>query len=192
MALNAGAQAPAFAITVAKAAAEWSVYLAMILLILAWVRRGRAVRFVLLDATVAALLGLALAQGIGAAWYHARPFEIGLGRQLLAHAPEASFPSDHATLLFSLAIPLLCSALTRAFGGLFLLLGLATAWARIYLGVHFPLDMLGALGVAGIAGVLAWTTRAPLHRWVYPPMVRIYAAILKWLRLPASLFPRTP
>lgn len=29
-----------------------------------------------------------------------------------------------------------------------LIAGLGVAWARVFLGVHFPLDMLGAVGVA--------------------------------------------
>lgn len=36
-------------------------------------------------------------------------------------------------------------------GGLALLTGVAVAWARVFLGVHFPLDMLGAVVVAGVA-----------------------------------------
>ena len=36
-------------------------------------------------------------------------------------------------------------------GVLTLLTGLCVAWARVFLGVHFPLDMVGAIGVAGIA-----------------------------------------
>ncbi|WP_376767461.1 hypothetical protein [Paludibacterium denitrificans] len=31
-----------------------------------------------------------------------------------------------------------------------LLTGLCVAWARVFLGVHFPLDMAGAVGVAAV------------------------------------------
>ena len=81
LAINAGPQAPAFVIAIARMLASWAIYLAMILLTLAWVRRGRPVRYALLDATCAALIGLGVAQGITAIWYHPRPFELGLGRQ---------------------------------------------------------------------------------------------------------------
>jgi undecaprenyl-diphosphatase len=46
--------------------------------------------------------------------------------------------------------------------------GLATGWARIYLGLHFPLDILGASAIAGVAAALltafgtGWT--GPLRR----------------------------
>ena len=83
LAVNAGAQAPALVIALARLLAAWSIYLAPALFVVAWVRPGRAVRFVLLDATLTALIGLGLAQVITAIWYHPRPFEVGLGRQLL-------------------------------------------------------------------------------------------------------------
>jgi len=188
--INAGAQAPALVIAIARMLASWAIYLAMILLIIAWVRRGKTVRFALLDATGAALIALAAAQGITATWYHPRPFEIGLGRQLLDHAAEASFPSDHATLMFSLAILLLCRAETRRWGSGMLLLGFAVAWSRIYLGVHFPLDMLGALGVAAFASSLIWMAGPSLHRWFYPLLVSIYETGIHRLGLPGSVFPR--
>lgn len=188
--LNAGADAPAYAVTIARLVANWSVYLAPALLSLVWVRRGRVVRIALLDASSAALAGLGLAQVIAGTWYHPRPFELGLGRQLLDHAAEASFPSDHATLAFSLALPLLLNGATRGLGGVFLSLGIALAWARIYLGVHFPLDMRGALVVAGVACLLIWIVRAPLFRWVYPGLLCIYETALDRLDPPQAVFPR--
>lgn len=190
LSLNAGAQAPAFVIAIAKILANWSIYLAMVLMIYAWVQRGRLVRFALLDATCAALIGLGIAQGITAIWYHPRPFEIGLGRQILDHAAEASFPSDHATLMFSLAIPLLCRARSRRWGVALLLLGFAVAWSRIYLGVHFPLDMLGAFGVAAFASILIWMADPLLRRRFYPVLISIYETRLRRLGLSGSVFPR--
>lgn len=190
LSLNAGAQAPAFVIAIAKILANWSIYLAMVLMIYAWVQRGRLVRFALLDATCAALIGLGIAQGITAIWYHPRPFEIGLGRQILDHAAEASFPSDHATLMFSLAIPLLCRAGSRRWGVALLLLGFAVAWSRIYLGVHFPLDMLGAFGVAAFASILIWMADPLLRRRFYPVLISIYETRLRRLGLSGSVFPR--
>ena len=190
LSLNAGAQAPAFIIIIAKILANWSIYLAMVLMIYAWVQRGRLVRFALLDATCAALIGLGIAQGITAIWYHPRPFEIGLGRQILDHAAEASFPSDHATFMFSLAIPLLCRAGSRRWGVALLLLGFAVAWSRIYLGVHFPLDMLGAFGVAAFASILIWMADPLLRRRFYPVLISIYETRLRRLGLSGSVFPR--
>lgn len=190
LALNAGAQAPAFLIMAARLIAGWSVLLVMVLLIATWVRRTRDTRFALLDATGAALLGLGIAQVITRLWYHPRPFEMGLGRQLLDHAAEASFPSDHATLLFSLALPLICQRCTRRLGIAFLIMGFAVAWSRIYLGVHFPLDMIGAMVVAGLATHLIRMIAQHLRPLFYPRLISTYEHVLRHLRLPAAVFPR--
>jgi undecaprenyl-diphosphatase len=190
LAVNAGAQAPALVIALARLLAAWSIYLAPALFVVAWVRRGRAVRFVLLDATLTALIGLGLAQVITAIWYHPRPFEIGLGRQLLDHAAEASFPSDHATLMFGLAMPLLLNSRTRRLGAVVLAFGFGVAWSRIYLGVHFPLDMIGAFGVAALASLVVRVASPSLRRSVYPRLTSVYELLLRRLALPQAVFPR--
>ena len=190
LAVNAGAHAPALIISVARVLASWSIYLVPVLFVVAWVRRERAVRFVLLDATLTALIGLGLAQVIAAVWYHPRPFEIGLGRQLLDHAAEASFPSDHATLMFGLAIPLLLGTQTRRWGAVVLALGFGVAWSRIYFGVHFPLDMIGAFGVAVVATLLVRMVGPFLERSVFPKLISVYEVLLSRLALSRTVFPR--
>ena len=79
---------------------------------------------------------------------------LGLGQNLLAHAPESSFPSDHATVMFTLAVTLMLASL-RKLGVLILLLGTLVGWARIYLGVHFPFDIAGSLLISLISAWLA-------------------------------------
>jgi undecaprenyl-diphosphatase len=188
--LNAGAQAPASIILLARACAQWGIFLALVLLMWAWVRRGAAVRYALLDAVVAAVIGLCLAQVIAANWVHPRPCELGLGRQLLAHVPEASFPSDHATLMFSLALPMLFAQAGRRLGAILLGMALVISWSRIYLGVHFPMDMIGAFGVACGATVIVRALMGLLHRGVYPGVITLYEKAIAVMRLPRRLFPR--
>lgn len=170
--------------------ADWGPIIAALALVFLWVRRGASTRVALLDATATALLGLIVAQVITLLWYHPRPFEMGLGHQFMPHSPEASFPSDHATLLFGLALPLLAAQVTRTWGWAFLALACATAWARVYLGVHFPFDMLGGLVLAACATASVFALRRSLHGGLYPRMIRLYENILNALRLPDTLFPR--
>lgn len=189
LALNAGAQPWPCVGLAAKGLALGAVYMVMAALIIGWVRGGRELRFALLDATLAALISLSLAVGITLLWYHPRPFAIGLGHQLIAHATDASFPSDHGTLIFALAISLL-AAKKMAWGAGFLALAFGVAWARIYLGVHFPLDMVGAAAVAALGATVVRAGRPLLHGGFYHALTAIYEGLLCVLRLPQAWFPR--
>lgn len=171
--LTAGPAAPGWLVLVASVLASVVVPFVAVGLVVFWIV-GRS-RPALLDSVAAGLLGLGLVQVIGALAYRPRPFEIGLGLNLMNHAPENSFPSDHATLMFALAASLAMSPL-RKFGLLLLLLGLAVGWGRVYLGAHFPLDILGgaALGV-----VCAFMVRAVLwRRAIWTMIERVYLRVL--------------
>jgi len=177
--LNATPQTPAFAMTLATLLAEWLIYLLPVLLLAMWSLGNSTTRQTALKALLTALLALGLAQVIGYLWPHPRPFMLELGHTWLAHAPEASFPSDHATLCFSIGIALL---LSRWFwtGFATVLLGLLVGGARVYLGVHFPLDVAGALL---LALPCAWLTsyglsRTGLDGWLECRLYRL------WLWLP--------
>lgn len=123
-------------------------YLLMGSLILFWFKATDWSRESLLEATEAGALGLVINQLIGLVYFHPRPFILELAQPLVWHAPENSFPSDHGTLLFTVAIYLLSRSEWHRQGGLLFVLACATGWGRIYAGIHFPFDMLGALAVA--------------------------------------------
>lgn len=132
--------------------------------VLAWLRGTQAIRIALLQASGATLAALAINQLIGMAWQHPRPFMIGEGHTWLAHVADSSFPSDHLTVIWAVAFSLLWRPVTRKAGMALALLGLPVAWARIYLGVHYPLDMPGAAMVAYCSAALLFL--APPQRYL--------------------------
>src|SRR5256714_988642 len=98
------------------------------------------------------LISYGLKQWIG----RERPPEVYASPRPLVHVPhDGSFPSGHATSSFACATILSFYAPRAA--PAFLLLAAAIAWSRVYVGVHFPLDVLGGavLGVL-IAIALRW------------------------------------
>jgi undecaprenyl-diphosphatase len=151
--INAGVNTPSWALDTAIVVADDLIYLIPVLLLVLWlwgdgVRRNQAIK-----ACLVTLLALGANQVIGLVWQHPRPFMIGLGHAWIPHAADSSFPSDHLTVFAGIGLTLL-------FGGAFrmaavvLAIGFAVAWARVFLGLHFPLDMVGAVAVAGAAYVV--------------------------------------
>ncbi|MFK2902857.1 phosphatase PAP2 family protein [Dyella ginsengisoli] len=123
-----------------------------------WSMRGTALKALVVSAV--ALIGNAL---IDMVWNRARPFVAGVGHAWITHAATGSFPSDHLTAQWVVAGMLLLDPRTRRWGMAVALLGLPMAWARIYLGVHYPGDMVGALALAALATLSIWraaTTRS--------------------------------
>ncbi len=100
-----------------------------------------------LYAFYSAIFALIINYLIGLFYFHPRPFMIGLGQTLLKHSPDSSFPSDHATLAFSIALSLLMDREWKM-GTILFIFAILTGFARIYIGIHFPLDILGSLVVA--------------------------------------------
>ena len=151
--LNATAHPATWLLALARFAAQDLIFAAPLLLVAGWLWRRQAPRAALVHAALAALLGLGLNQLIGLAWTEPRPFVLGVGHQFLAHAADSSFPSDHLTVIWGVAFALMLHRDWRRAGFGLALLGLPVAWARIYLGVHWPLDMIGAAAV-GLASAL--------------------------------------
>ncbi len=186
--LNAPEQPSASVLFGAVFLAEWLIWAIPVYLAAGWLVGGRPLRKSVLIASVSALIGLGMAQALGAWWPHPRPFMIGLGHQLVAHVPDASFPSDHLTLWWAVALGSMTQRCTRSTGSVMALTGLAMAWARIYVGVHFPGDMLGALVVAMASAWLSWRM-APLYMPVAYSMAQrvhlhLFGALIRrgWVR----------
>jgi undecaprenyl-diphosphatase len=104
-------------------------------------------------AQVGATLGLAFGFGLVAAQLYAepRPFTTHHDiRLLVSHAPGQSFPSDHATAAFAMALALLVFV-SKAWGRLLLAMAVLIGFARVYTGVHYLGDILGSLAVVLLA-----------------------------------------
>ena len=188
--INASSQPPALTQGFAFFTAEILIYILTAGIVIAWIARPQGgMRSALLYAVLSAGLALGINQLIGLFYYHPRPFEMGIGHTLTKHVLETSFPSDHGTVFFSMGLALLWVTQTRRWGWLITGTGLAVAWSRIYLGVHFPLDMLGALLVSLLATGIMLPFYPVIEKTLQPAITRLYEYFVKMLRLPTSLFP---
>jgi undecaprenyl-diphosphatase len=70
------------------------------------------------------------------------------------HVADASFPSDHATAAFAIAVAIL---LRKRGWGIFALLAAAVlSVGRVALGLHYPSDVLGGAALGTAAALLLW------------------------------------
>ncbi|MFP6560376.1 phosphatase PAP2 family protein [Paraburkholderia sp. B3] len=177
--LNATPATPHWLVAASLFIARYVIWAVPIMLGCMWLSGGDNQRKTAVHATFVAFVALGINQLIGIVWYHPRPFAISLGYTFLAHAPDSSFPSDHATLLSAIAFTLLYDG-KRLFGALIVAANITVAWARVFVGVHFPFDMAGA-------ALIAWSTcllSAPLWRVAGEPfsraLIAAYRKVVAW------------
>ena len=180
--LNAGAHPSLWMLVVASFLAEVAIGLIPLTLVLGWLRGTDSTRKVMLEAVASGVFAIVLNQLIDLVLQHPRPFMIGLGHTYLAHAADSSFPSDHLSLWWAVSFTLVLHRGTRFAGLVMSIAGLLVAWSRIYLGVHFPLDMGGSAVFALASALLCVLGRtwlidpifpwaSSIHRKVFGPLI---------------------
>lgn len=121
-------------------------------------------------AVLAPLIALALNQAVGQLFHEARPYATHPQILRLADVTtDFSFPSDHAVMAGAVAAGLFM--VNRRLGVIASLLAALLAFARVYIGAHYPWDVLAGLAL-GAAVALGgwWALRRPL------------TALTQWLR----------
>jgi undecaprenyl-diphosphatase len=119
-------------------------------------------------AVIVAAISLGISQAvvdiINIFLFRPRPFTL-LPTQLLFYAPtDSSFPSNAAAITFAAAFGVFF--VNRKVGTWLLGLAAFLGFARIYVGVHYPSDVLGG---AAIAAAVAWVIFMLVHNrrvWV--------------------------
>ncbi|WP_454692175.1 hypothetical protein [Achromobacter aloeverae] len=150
--LHASSGATRLAIYLGVVLAELPVYLAAALALWALVAR-RDVRMACAIA-IACLLGHYVEVLCNQFAYHDRPFAAGYGSALIKHSANNSMPSSHVTFVWTLAALYGMKKHWRL-AAVFGCLGLVLAWARIFTGLHWPLDMAGSAATALASSFLA-------------------------------------
>lgn len=160
--------------TLVKGVAVYLVYLLPVVLVFMWFKFPARRKEVFLSFFAAVLAWLVITKTIvPAIWFRPRPDLASIGiKELLFHRPDYSFPSDHATVLFALAIGLGFFGWRKA-GNYFMAGAVAITVCRVAIGVHFPLDIIAGC-VSGSLGVLiTFSIREYVVKFVYNPIVKL-------------------
>lgn len=92
-----------------------------------------------------------LTEAIRYLYHRPRPFMALENVKLLIEMKnnEASFPSGHTAYMFAIALAVYL--FNKKIGGILILVALLLSVTRIYLGVHYPLDIIGGIIIAAIS-----------------------------------------
>ncbi len=135
-------------------AAKYAVVLPVLMLgIYFLAQRWPAQLRMALFAVPAGILSYALGRLGSVLYYNPRPFVVGHFTPLIAHAANNGFPSDHT--LLAAAFASVGMYWNKRLGVALWVLTLFIAVARVYVGVHHPLDVIASMAFA-LIGVSVW------------------------------------
>jgi undecaprenyl-diphosphatase len=172
--------------------AQDASYFFVALLALLFLARGewasRNARHGVIAAGLSAALALGVAHVIASLWDRPRPYVAHptVSHLFVAASGDPSFPSDHATAAFAIAVSIMLRS--RRIGLLVLAMAVVLAVARVAVGVHYPSDVIGGALIGTAAALLLWIppVRRPLHAladWASG----VYERLVAWaLRKPVS------
>ena len=109
----------------------------------------------------AAALGLLVNRLISSAWHRDRPFQT----HDVAHVwgprkTDASFPSDHASAAFGIAVAV--AVLDPLAGAIFLVLAVLIAIGRVVVGEHYPGDVIAGAAIGTVSALVVIRLARPV------------------------------
>ncbi len=141
--------------------AKYMKYFLLFGIIMYWFTRKRENRIMIISSMFAFVVAEVFGAIAGAIHSNNQPFaELSNVNQLIGHAIDNSFPSDHAIEFFSICITFLLFKKNLRY--VWLAIAILVSISRVWVGVHYPADIL----VGAILGIIG----AALCYWVIPQL----------------------
>jgi undecaprenyl-diphosphatase len=159
---------------VASTYASEGILLFAVLLVIGYAVARRSGQLLLTARALLAGVGVLLAVAVNQPIVHAvaeqRPYTVLPHALVLVHrSADASFPSDHATMAGAVAAGLLF--VHRRLGMVALVAALVMAFTRVYVGAHYPVDVVAGLALGALVAVVTQAA-APVATRLLAPLQR--------------------
>ncbi|MDZ5471114.1 undecaprenyl-diphosphatase (plasmid) [Bacillus sp. 31A1R] len=134
---------------------EYMVIFLALSVVYFWFTRTENNRMMIISASFAFILAEIIGKTAGKFHSNLQPFaELSSVNQLIDKAINNSFPSDHTILFFSFCVSFMLFKKKASF--LWILLAMLVGLSRIWVGVHYPFDVLVGALVGSISAVLSY------------------------------------
>lgn len=144
--------------------AKYLVFI-IIFLIIILAFRGRVKEKKVVLITILSLgFAFTLNKVISVFFFVQRPFVEHQIKPLIDHVADASFPSSHTTFAFVIALSYLFYK--SKYAPIFILAAFWVAFARVYVGVHYPLDIIGGILVSLLSVTLSWQIKKFIRKYL--------------------------
>lgn len=132
----------------------------------------------------AGALAYAVAFVIHHIWARPRPYMTHHIAHPWSNTTDASFPSDHATVSYAIAFAVL--AFDPVAGAIFLVVATIIAVGRLFIGAHYPSDILVGLVVGLIAAGIVVRFLSGFVSWVVSKVERVSDPLVRPLWRPRT------
>ena len=135
--------------------AKYAIFVLAIFMIFLWFTKPRMQK-TLIAAAIAFAIAEVLAKILGIFISHEQPFAtLSNVYQLIDKEVGNSFPSDHTVLAFSICISLFIGSKSK-FKPFYIVLAFLIGIARIWVGVHYPVDVLVGALLGTVAAIVTF------------------------------------
>lgn len=130
------------------------IFMAVIagIFILGVIKNNEEYRKASVNTVIITIINLIINLVIRAIFHVDRPFVNNKVNLLVPHDKASSFPSNHATGTMSIALGL--EKYNRILGIIMMILSLIVGFSRVYVGDHYPVDVIGAYIIVFISNYL--------------------------------------